>query len=51
MNEENRINIAYIDSANLDKSLKNYLGWKLDYKKFRIWLSDKYGAKQAYLFY
>jgi uncharacterized LabA/DUF88 family protein len=50
MNEENRANIAYIDSANLDKSLKNYLGWKLDYKKFRIWLSDKYVVKQAYLF-
>lgn len=50
MNEEKKINIAYIDSANLDKSLKNHLGWKLDYKKFRIWLSDKYAIKQAYLF-
>jgi uncharacterized LabA/DUF88 family protein len=50
MNDEKKINIAYIDSANLDKSLKNHLGWKLDYKKFRIWLSDKYTIKQAYLF-
>jgi uncharacterized LabA/DUF88 family protein len=26
------------------------LGWKLDYGGFRIWLSEKYGIKQAYLF-
>jgi len=44
------VNIAYIDSANLDKSLKNHLGWKLDYKKFRIYLSDKYQIDRAYLF-
>jgi len=26
------------------------LGWKLDYVRFRIWLSEKYGISRAYLF-
>lgn len=42
-------NFAYIDGANLHKGIAS-LGWKLDYKRFRIWLSEKYGAKTAYLF-
>lgn len=42
-------NFAYIDGANLHKGNKN-LGWKLDYKKFRVWLSEKYGVKTAYIF-
>jgi uncharacterized LabA/DUF88 family protein len=42
-------NFAYIDSANLHKGSKR-LGWKLDYKKFRVWLTEKYGVKTAYLF-
>lgn len=42
-------NIAYIDGANLHKGIKS-LGWKLDYKRFRIWLTEKYGVKTAYLF-
>ncbi len=25
-------------------------GWKLDYARFRIWLSEKYGVKNAYIF-
>ncbi len=45
-----KINIAYIDGANLDKSLKHLLDWKLDYKKFRVWLRDKYKVEQAYIF-
>jgi len=44
------LNIAYIDAANLDKALKNHLGWKLDYKSFRVWLSDKYKIDRAYVF-
>ena len=35
------VNIAYIDAANLDKAMRE-LGWKLDYKRFRTWLKDKY---------
>jgi uncharacterized LabA/DUF88 family protein len=42
-------NVAYIDGANLHKASKQ-LGWQLDYKKFRIWLNEKYGVRQAYLF-
>jgi uncharacterized LabA/DUF88 family protein len=26
------------------------LGWKLDYRRFRVWLAEKYGVTQAYLF-
>ena len=42
-------NFAYIDGANLHKGIAS-LGWKLDYRKFRVWLSEKYGVKTAYLF-
>lgn len=42
-------NYAYIDAANLHKGVEN-LGWQLDYKRFRVWLKDKYGVVQAYLF-
>ncbi|MBI3633450.1 MAG: NYN domain-containing protein [Candidatus Vogelbacteria bacterium] len=44
-----RDNVAYIDGANLHNAVKQ-LGWKFDYRRFKIWLSEKYGAKQAYLF-
>lgn len=42
-------NYAYIDGANLHKGVKN-TGWRLDYKKLRVWLKEKYGVVQAYLF-
>lgn len=42
-------NVAYIDGANLHKGISG-LGWKLDYGRFRIWLSEKYKVSQAYLF-
>lgn len=42
-------NFAYIDGSNLHKGVKE-LGWRLDYKKLRIWLSDKYSIQRAYLF-
>lgn len=37
MSEDGANNIAYIDAANLHKGLAN-LGWRLDYKRFRVWL-------------
>ncbi len=40
-------NIAYIDAANLHKGID---GWKLDYKKFRIWLKEKFSIQKAYIF-
>ncbi|PCI29221.1 hypothetical protein COB55_02650 [Candidatus Wolfebacteria bacterium] len=45
-----KINIAYIDAANLDQALKLTLGWKLDYQRFRKWLSEKYKVEKAYIF-
>jgi uncharacterized LabA/DUF88 family protein len=44
-----KINIAYIDAANLDKAIRG-LEWKLDYRKFRTWLSEKYQVEKAYIF-
>ena len=42
-------NFEYIDGANLHKGVMG-LGWNLDYKRFRVWLSEKYGIRTAYLF-
>jgi uncharacterized LabA/DUF88 family protein len=42
-------NFAFIDWANLDKGTKS-LGWVLDYRRFRVWLLEKYGVTKAYLF-
>jgi uncharacterized LabA/DUF88 family protein len=42
-------NYAYIDGANLHRGVAS-LGWKLDYKRFRVWLAEKYKVKTAYLF-
>ncbi|HUD03978.1 MAG TPA: NYN domain-containing protein, partial [Candidatus Paceibacterota bacterium] len=44
-----KVNIAYIDAANLNSAVKSQ-GWELDYKRFRIWLSDKYKVERAYIF-
>jgi len=50
---------AFIDSQNLNLGTskdiyKNrkliYKGWKLDYQKFRKYLSDKFRVKKAFLF-
>lgn len=42
-------NAAYIDGANLHKGFAQ-LRWALDYKKLRIWLSEKYCVQHAYIF-
>lgn len=42
-------NFAYIDGANLHKGIGD-LGWKLDYRRFRVWLREKYSVEKAYLF-
>jgi len=50
---------AFIDSQNLNLGTSKdiyrgkqlvYRGWRLDFKKFRIYLSDKYRAERAFLF-
>lgn len=42
-------NFAYVDAANLHKGILD-LGWRLDYARFRVWLTEKYGVQRAYLF-
>lgn len=42
-------NYAYIDGANLHRGVIS-LGWQLDYRRFRVWLEEKYSIKQAYIF-
>lgn len=42
-------NYAFIDSQNLNLGVRS-LGWQLDYKKFRLYLKNKYHIEQAYLF-
>ncbi len=40
---------AFIDSQNLNVSTQKF-GWKMDWKKFRQWLTDTYGVTKAYMF-
>jgi uncharacterized protein (TIGR00288 family) len=42
-------NYAYIDSQNLNLGIQKQ-GWKLDYKKFRVYLREKYSVEKAYMF-
>jgi len=42
-------NYAFIDSQNLHLGVRQ-LGWELDYKKFRLYLKNKYNVAEAYLF-
>lgn len=40
---------AFIDSQNLNLGVLSQ-GWKLDFKKFRLYLKNKYNVTRAYLF-
>jgi len=42
-------NYIYIDGNNLYRGVKNS-NWKIDFFRFRKWLSDKYGITRAYYF-
>ena len=42
-------NYVYIDGANLHKGMRDF-GWRLDYKRFRVWLYEKYSVQKAYIF-
>ena len=42
-------NCAFIDSQNLNLSIQEQ-GWKLDFKRFRKYLEDKYGVAKAFIF-
>ena len=44
-------NLAFIDGQNLYMSTKNSaIPWRVNLKKFRIFLKDKYKVEQAYYF-
>jgi uncharacterized LabA/DUF88 family protein len=42
-------NSAFIDSQNINLGFKS-LGWKLDWRRFRVYLEEKYGVDRAFLF-
>jgi uncharacterized LabA/DUF88 family protein len=42
-------NYAFIDSQNVYLSVRRQ-GWKIDWKRFRIYLKDHYAVEKAYLF-
>lgn len=45
----NMSSIAYIDGANLHKGVGS-MSWKLDYRRFRSWIRQKFGITEAHLF-
>ena len=42
-------NYAFIDSQNLNLAIRGQ-GWDLDFKKFRVYLKDKFCVEKAFLF-
>jgi len=57
--QKRRVTYAFIDSQNLNlgtcKDISKhgkriYIGWKLDFKKFRQYLTDKFRVNKAFLF-
>ena len=57
--QKRRVIYAFIDSQNLNLGTNKdiskhgkriYTGWKLDFKKFRQYLTDKFRVKKAFLF-
>lgn len=42
-------NYAFIDSQNVNLAIRD-LGWRLDWKRFRVYLREKYGVEKAFLF-
>src|SRR3989344_6131844 len=49
MGNQKENNFAYIDSQNLHRGVKS-MGWILNFKRFRIYLKEKYHVNQAYIF-
>ena len=42
-------NFAFIDCQNIYLGILE-LGWKIDWKRFRVYLAEKYAVKKAFLF-
>ena len=49
LNKNKQKMYAFIDSQNLNLGVLD-MGWKLDFKKFLVYLRDKYKVDKAYLF-
>ena len=49
MQNKRENNYAYIDSQNVNLGVKS-MGWILDFKRFRIYLKEKYSVSIAYIF-
>ena len=47
--QDSRNVYAFIDSQNLNLGTQR-MGWKMDWRKFRQFLKDKYGVTHAYMF-
>ena len=45
----NKPNYAFIDSQNLNLGVRE-LGWKIDLKRFRVYLHEKYHVQKAFVF-
>lgn len=42
-------NYAFIDSQNLNLGVQK-VGWKMDWRRFRAYLAEKYGVSKAFMF-
>lgn len=49
MEKKPQNNYAFIDSQNLNLGIRSQ-GWRLDWRKFRQYLRNKYGISKAYVF-
>jgi len=49
LREDKKENYAFIDAQNLNLGIRD-LGWEIDYKKFRLYLKNKYDVKCAFMF-
>lgn len=47
--KQKKPNYAFIDSQNLNLGIQR-AGWKLDWKKFRVFLKEKYNVDKAFMF-
>lgn len=42
-------NYAFVDGQNVNLAIQN-MGWKLDWRRFRVYLKEKYHVEKAYYF-
>ena len=47
--KESKNNFAFIDSQNVNLGIQS-MGWNIDWKRFRIYLKEKYQISTAYIF-